>query len=267
VLKSINPGKPHLHEPAFYPALLAPLWRAATTGCPLEPGMEAAVHSFGFDSFMYGMSTAPHPLRDSRSYVWTTLPREWIAIYDQESYIEVDPRLTQTWQRVTPFLWDRHTGKGDQKAERFLDHAAQYGVGSGVVVPLRDPFHPLVIVALNSAQREISAVRRIAINIALGEIVLFASHFHELFMAGYIDSGAAPRQQGVPLSSREKQCLHMASRGLTSGDIARKLGLVERTVNFHFSNILSKLGVANRGEAIAVALTQGIFDDSRTFVP
>lgn len=252
------PGKPRPRAPPFVPALLGPLWRAARAGCALEPEMEAIVQSLGFDSFMYGMSTAPHPLRDSRSYVWTTLPREWVVIYDQESYIEIDPRLTQTWQRVTPVLWDRHTSKGDRQAERFLDHAAKYGVGSGVVVPLRDPFHPLIIVALNSSQREINDVRRHEINAALGEIVLLASHFHELFMASYVDTGIPPRQQGAPLSAREIECLRMASHGLTSADIGQKLGLVERTVNFHFSNILSKLGVANRGEAIAVAITCGI---------
>lgn len=204
MLKSITPGKPRPNQPPFFPALLAPVWRAAQAGRSLEPEMEAIVRSFGFDSFMYGMSTAPHPLRDSRSYVWTTLPREWVVIYDQESYIEIDPRLTRTWQRVTPFLWDRHAGTGDPQTEKFLDHAAQYGVGSGVAVPLRDPSHPLVIVALNSAQREISDARRVEIHAALGEIVLLASHFHELFMARYVDTGVPPRQQGAPLSTREK---------------------------------------------------------------
>jgi DNA-binding NarL/FixJ family response regulator len=33
-------------------------------------------------------------------------------------------------------------------------------------------------------------------------------------------------------------------------------GRQQRTVNFHFGNILSKLAVANRGEAIAVAITR-----------
>ena len=37
-----------------------------------------------------------------------------------------------------------------------------------------------------------------------------------------------------------------------------KLGLAERTANFHFSNIISKLGVLNRGEAIATAVNRGL---------
>jgi DNA-binding CsgD family transcriptional regulator len=67
-----------------------------------------------------------------------------------------------------------------------------------------------------------------------------------------------PQQQGAPISPREQQCLSLAAKGQTSADIAGKLDLSERTVNFHFGNILSKLAVANRGEAIAVAISRGI---------
>ena len=47
----------------------------------------------GFESFMYAMTTDPRPHHDSRSYVWTTLPREWIAEYDRNAYVEIDPRF------------------------------------------------------------------------------------------------------------------------------------------------------------------------------
>jgi hypothetical protein len=49
-----------------------------------------------------------------------------------------------------------------------------------------------------------------------------------------------------------------AAHGMTSADIAVKLGIAERTVNFHFSNLISKLGVLNRTEAIATAVSMGL---------
>ena len=107
-------------------------------------------------------------------------------------------------------------------------------------------------------QREISKPRRREIDDSLGSIHLLASHFHELFMASVVDAGIAPRQQGAPLSRRETECLQLAARGLTSRDIGERLGLAERTISFHFSNIMSKLAVANRHEAIAVAIGRGI---------
>jgi LuxR family transcriptional activator of bioluminescence operon len=50
----------------------------------------------------------------------------------------------------------------------------------------------------------------------------------------------------------------MAAHGMTSADIGIKLGIVERTANFHFSNILSKLGALNRHEAIAKGMQLGL---------
>ncbi len=56
------------------------------------------------------------------------------------------------------------------------------------------------------------------------------------------------------LTPRERECVSFAARGMTSADIGAKLGITERTVNFHFGNITTKLGVLNRAEAIVRAL-------------
>lgn len=56
-----------------------------------------------------------------------------------------------------------------------------------------------------------------------------------------------------PLTDQELTCLSLSAHGQTSADIALKLGIKPRTVNFHFSNILRKLNALNRQEAIAKA--------------
>jgi DNA-binding CsgD family transcriptional regulator len=45
---------------------------------------------------------------------------------------------------------------------------------------------------------------------------------------------------------------------MTSADIGIKLGIAERTANFHFGNILTKLDALNRHEAIAKGMKRGI---------
>ena len=92
----------------------------------------------------------------------------------------------------------------------------------------------------------------------MGDIMLVGHYFHELVLSAILEQQIPPMAAGQPLSGRELQCLEMAARGLTSGDIALKLGITERTVYYHFSNIISKLGVLNRHEAIAKAITLGI---------
>jgi len=91
--------------------------------------------------------------------------------------------------------------------------------------------------------------------------MLLATTFHDLFMAHVAPSklmGAGSHASQRPLSQRERQCLQMAARGLTSADIGTKLGITARTANFHFSNVISKLGVLNRHEAIARAVSTGM---------
>jgi len=55
------------------------------------------------------------------------------------------------------------------------------------------------------------------------------------------------------LSTREKEVLRFLSDGLKNAAIANKLNISEATVRFHVSNILRKLGAANRAQAVAIA--------------
>jgi DNA-binding CsgD family transcriptional regulator len=73
-----------------------------------------------------------------------------------------------------------------------------------------------------------------------------------------IERGIAPASQGAPLSPRELQCLSLAVRGQTTKEMSLKLGISERTIQFHFDSIRSKLGAANRREAIAKAISEAV---------
>ena len=258
MLQQIVPGKPNTQAFDDSDLSLQPLLAAAAAGEPLEPVMQAIVRGFGFDSFVYGMTTEPRPHHDSRSYVWTTLPREWIAEYDRNSYVEVDPRITLTWGRTTPLIWDAATIGGDSKVRHFLERAAHHGIRSGVSVAFSDPTHARFGVGYNSSISPVDDRRRQAITDCLGSLMVLTAGIHDVFMARIVSRGLPPSQQGAPLSPRERQCLQMAAHGLTSADIGLKLGIAERTANYHFSNVISKLGVLNRHEAIAKALTNGL---------
>jgi DNA-binding NarL/FixJ family response regulator len=60
------------------------------------------------------------------------------------------------------------------------------------------------------------------------------------------------------LSARERQVLQHMLEGRSNKEIAAALELSEHTVNIHVKNILSKLGVGGRTEAVTVALRKGI---------
>ena len=63
---------------------------------------------------------------------------------------------------------------------------------------------------------------------------------------------------GFDLTEREYEVLILLVEGLNNTQIAGKLTVSSSTVKSHVSNILSKLGVASRTEAVTLALRQGL---------
>lgn len=56
------------------------------------------------------------------------------------------------------------------------------------------------------------------------------------------------------LTPRQLEILHSLTRGLTNDDIAHEFGLSKAGVKFHILSIFRKLNVANRTEAVAIAM-------------
>jgi len=69
-----------------------------------------------------------------------------------------------------------------------------------------------------------------------------------------IQKVSEPAAPGHDLTDRERDVLRLMVEGLSNSDIAEKLIVSQSTVKFHVSNVLSKLGVSGRTEAVAMAV-------------
>lgn len=61
-----------------------------------------------------------------------------------------------------------------------------------------------------------------------------------------------------PLSEKEKEVLRWMAAGKGNWEIAKLLGITERTVKFHVGNLMKKLDAVNRAQAVAVATQKGL---------
>lgn len=73
-----------------------------------------------------------------------------------------------------------------------------------------------------------------------------------------IEEERAPSVPGRTLSERELDVLTLLTEGAPNKVIARRLSISVHTAKFHVASILAKLGAANRTDAIAIAMREGL---------
>jgi LuxR family quorum-sensing system transcriptional regulator SolR len=240
------------------PPILVPLIRAAQHGEDVAPVTLAIAQSFGFEGLWYGVSLSLRPTQETRQFVFSSWPDELSRIYDERAFIEVDPRVREVTSSSLPLFWDQTTYRGQSpEIDAFFDVLKSYGSLSGVMCSLRDSRGCLAALSLTCAVPVFDEVRKIALARQMGDILVFQRYFHEIFVRGVLNEYVPAHREGSRLSRRERECLTMAARGLTGEDIAIKLSISLRTVQHHFDSIRSKLGAANRQEAIYRATRSG----------
>ena len=96
------------------------------------------------------------------------------------------------------------------------------------------------------------AIRNIAVGIPSLHPIIADKLMRELVFPSTTPPG------GEKLTARELEVLRLIAQGSTNQEIALHLGISERTISTHISNILGKLHLANRTQAALYAVREGL---------
>ncbi|HET9913190.1 MAG TPA: LuxR C-terminal-related transcriptional regulator [Anaerolineales bacterium] len=157
-------------------------------------------------------------------------------------------------ERVTPVIeasilktYAHHTVAAHTRAAESLSHALTLGAQSGYVRIFADEGKPLLHL-LEQYQSQIHAPRAYVENIL--KILR-----HETAESEPVAPSSSDGL--IPLTRRELDILQLLSSGRSNQEIAEDRVLTLNTVKKHVGNILSKMGVANRTQAVMLAKKLG----------
>ncbi len=147
------------------------------------------------------------------------------------------------------------------------------GVNGLAAIPILAAAHPssriLILTAYDTDERVLGAIRAgakgyLLKGASLDEIAraIRAVHAGESYLepriATKVLAELSPRKRPAALSHREREVLRLVAGGHSNKQIAHALGITERTVKFHVTSILNKLGAENRAQAVALAAQRGL---------
>ena len=145
---------------------------------------------------------------------------------------------------------------------------------TSLVKKVRTP--TLVLHARNDAIAPLSEGRFLASEIPGAQFVELDSRNHILlehepawarFQDAVLEFTGPSASRGGPnpvfdaLSRRERETFALLAEGLSNAEIAERLGIREKTVRNHLSNVFDKLGVWSRAQAIVFARDHGFSQD------
>lgn len=219
--------------------------------------------SLGFGLAMYGYAVGDPAKAEVEFAALSNFPENYQHRYRLDRYDRHDPVVAHCVARLTPQLVGREAvccsaamgRKLTLSQRRVIDEAADCGMQSGIVIPLRSPGRfPFAGLSLSNAMPLAEFRRFLAERGSMAQLA--AMHAHTRIQMQLQPQKAERR--AIDLTIRERDCLLWASRGLSSKETGDRMHLSSRTVEFHVANAMNKLNAASRIQAVACAMTLGL---------
>lgn len=226
----------------------------ARSGQELFRGVADVARRLGFDYCCYG-ARARYPMGRPAITIFDSYPAGWMAHYRASGYLDVDPVVQAGLHSDDLVAWPR-TMRG--QARQLWADANDHGIRAGVACSSwgRQGVFGLLSLARGDAALTATEVRHLSLP------VHWLGNLTHMLMGPFLGPGQATTCE-VVLTRREREVLNWTAEGKTAYEIGRILGISERTVNFHVNNLMAKLDVVNKLQAVVKAIMIGLLQPLR----
>lgn len=214
----------------------------------LQAGVSGALGRLGVAHFMLKLDIKG--TEGAVSHVIGTLPDPLLQLFANREHAASDPIGRQLLASSAPLAWQpRQVAPPAPLIYQLLDtsgitHALSLMVRSGQAASRIDFYGDRVKPFAAEAAKQ-------------APLVLLGLHLHD--RSSTLWRERAPQPTAL-LSKRELECIHWSAAGKTSREIGQILGISQRTVYFHLSNVASKLNVYTTRHAISRTIALGLLE-------
>jgi LuxR family transcriptional regulator, quorum-sensing system regulator CviR len=175
-------------------------------------------------------------------------PKDWVDLYRKKRYWEIDPIIHAAMRQSGVHFWGDVYNQ-DSTDEEFLEVSRGYGLKNGYTCLVRDVYEQSgLILSLAGPYEKYDLKTAYIVEKITPCLSQALDTIRRLREAKKINA----------LTKKEKEVLKWLYDGKTSWEIAIILNVSESTINFHISNIKSKLKVVSRCQAVAKAVHGGL---------
>lgn len=208
----------------------------------------------GFETFVIGLQV-PKSDGTVEHHVTSAYPEAWRNHYSKSNYIVHDPTVAHCQSHTAPLIWSESIFGGAHSLALW-EEARSYGIEFGISVPVHERIGTKSMISLVRDRPLDEDPRETAKLLAAAKVLSSCAHF----AASRLFSQKFKESPHPSLTLQEKGCLRWVSQGKTAWEIGRIMIISEPTVVFHLKNLMKKLDVVNRSQALAVAIRLGLVD-------
>lgn len=209
--------------------------------------------SYGFEFYLFGVCDAAS-LTAPKVSIITNYPDEWMNFYSVEKMQKNDPVVKYCWANTVPIRWldlihlETYV---NAHGEQILIRAREFGLQDGLSVPIKSPTGEIALLSVATSNLE-------GLDERMSNLLHTAQYFGNAVFERYMRVQLKPEERNFYLTDREKECLFWVCEGKTAWEISKILGITERTVTFHMTSAMNKMGAVNRQHAAAKAILHGL---------